>query len=294
LWAFHPSRRFCSDHRRVVRINAADRADVSGVELLGALWGLGMCLHAFLSTVAESLLEEFAKNRPAARGFLSRQSPAGSASAHAASLPRLVVPVKLLMLRVPRRVRRLSGSSCQRGTVGARMPITYHRFAGGSLERLAALSDGVFAVAMTLLVLDLKAPSVSRRSQQAVWSGGGGSEHPLLHGLSHQVAPRLLPYAMSFLTLGIFWVGQQTQLSSFTRSTRALTWIHLCQWPFGSPHSWPCFLPTGGHLISPLVAIKSPRRAFGGHQISPPVGGGLVGVQVRGLTPLPAVAWASR
>jgi uncharacterized membrane protein len=49
----------------------------------------------------------------------------------------------------------------------------------------------------------------------------------LLHGLLHDVAPRLLPYAMSFLTLGIFWVGQQTQLTNFTRSTRALTWIHL-------------------------------------------------------------------
>jgi uncharacterized membrane protein len=49
------------------------------------------------------------------------------------------------------------------------MPISYHRFAGSSLGRLAALSDGVF----------------------------------------------------------IFWVGQQTQLESFTRSTRALTWIHL-------------------------------------------------------------------
>jgi uncharacterized membrane protein len=48
-----------------------------------------------------------------------------------------------------------------------------------------------------------------------------------VHDLAHHVAPRLLPYAMSFLTLGIFWVGQQTQLSSFTRSTRALTWIHL-------------------------------------------------------------------
>ena len=105
--------------------------------------------------------------------------------------------------------------------------MSYHRFAGGSLDRLAALSDGVFAVAMTLLVLDLKAPSVPKRSQQALWSGGGGSEHPLVHDLLHQVAPRLLPYAMSFLTLGIFWVGQQTQLSSFTRSTRALTWIHL-------------------------------------------------------------------
>lgn len=107
------------------------------------------------------------------------------------------------------------------------MPISYHRFAGSSLDRLAALSDGVFAVAMTLLVLDLKAPSVPKRSQQPIWSGAGGSEHPLLHGLTHNVAPRLLPYGLSFLTLGIFWVGQQTQLSSFTRSTRALTWINL-------------------------------------------------------------------
>jgi uncharacterized membrane protein len=102
------------------------------------------------------------------------------------------------------------------GSVSARMPMRYHGFAGSSLARLAALSDGVFAVAMTLLVLDLKVPSVS-----------GGSEDALLHALLHDVAPRLLPYAMSFLTLGIFWVGQQTQLESFTRSTRALTWIHL-------------------------------------------------------------------
>jgi TMEM175 potassium channel family protein len=105
------------------------------------------------------------------------------------------------------------------------MPIGYHRFAGSSLPRLAALSDGVFAVAMTLLVLDLKAPSAPKRGQHPVWSAG--SEHVLLHGLLHQVAPRLLPYAMSFLTLGIFWVGQQTQLESFTASTRTLTWIHL-------------------------------------------------------------------
>jgi TMEM175 potassium channel family protein len=102
------------------------------------------------------------------------------------------------------------------GSVSARMQMRYHGFAGSSLARLAALSDGVFAVAMTLLVLDLTVPSVS-----------GGSEDALLHALLHDVAPRLLPYAMSFLTLGIFWVGQQTQLESFTRSTRALTWIHL-------------------------------------------------------------------
>jgi uncharacterized membrane protein len=108
------------------------------------------------------------------------------------------------------------------------VPTSYHRFAGSNLDRLAALSDGVFAVAMTLLVLDLKPPHVHKRTQSPIWSSAhGGSEHVLLHGLLHDVAPRLLPYAMSFLTLGIFWVGQQTQLSSFTRSTRALTWIHL-------------------------------------------------------------------
>ncbi len=32
---------------------------------------------------------------------------------------------------------------------------------------------------------------------------------------------------MSFLTLGIFWVGQQTQLNLFSRTDRDLSWIHL-------------------------------------------------------------------
>jgi hypothetical protein len=34
----------------------------------------------------------------------------------------------------------------------------YNRFTGQSLEHLTALSDGLFAVAMTLLVLDLRVP----------------------------------------------------------------------------------------------------------------------------------------
>lgn len=32
---------------------------------------------------------------------------------------------------------------------------------------------------------------------------------------------------MSFLTLGIFWVGQQTQLNHLERSNRSLTWMHI-------------------------------------------------------------------
>jgi len=93
---------------------------------------------------------------------------------------------------------------------------SYNRIAGQSVERLAALSDGVFAVAMTLLVLDLRVPATEAvHSEQELWRA--------LVALS----PRLVMYMMTFLTLGIFWVGQQTQLNHLARSDRSLSWIHL-------------------------------------------------------------------
>ena len=97
----------------------------------------------------------------------------------------------------------------------------YNRIAGQSLERLAALSDGIFAVAMTLLVLDLRVP-VSTISQSHY-----ATEQDLLSALDQTWTKHPSPYLMSFLTLGIFWVGQQTQLNNFTRSNRHLTWLNL-------------------------------------------------------------------
>jgi TMEM175 potassium channel family protein len=92
----------------------------------------------------------------------------------------------------------------------------YNRLAGQNIERLAALSDGVFAVAMTLLVLDLRAPAA-----EAVHT-----ESELLDALT-TLAPRLVPYLMSFLTLGIFWLGQQAQLDRLAKSDRDLAWMHI-------------------------------------------------------------------
>ncbi len=96
------------------------------------------------------------------------------------------------------------------------MTTTYNRIAGQSVERLAALSDGIFAFAMTLLMLDLKVPVM-----EAVHN-----EHDLWRALV-ALAPRLVMYMMSFLTLGIFWIGQQTQLNHLVRSDRSLSWIHI-------------------------------------------------------------------
>jgi len=95
----------------------------------------------------------------------------------------------------------------------------YNRIAGQSLERIAALSDGIFAVAMTLLVLDLHIP-------MSTISNHITTEQDLWKALV-SLGPNLLPYLMSFLTLGIFWVGQQTQLNYFKQSNRNLTWLHL-------------------------------------------------------------------
>ena len=96
------------------------------------------------------------------------------------------------------------------------MPSLYNRVAGQSIDRLAALSDGIFAVAMTLLVLDLRVPAAD-----AVHS-----ERDLWHALV-ALSPRLLIFLMSVMTLGIFWVGQQTQLNHFARADRNLAWIHI-------------------------------------------------------------------
>src|SRR5580692_10435984 len=92
----------------------------------------------------------------------------------------------------------------------------YNRVAGQSVERLAALSDGIFGVAMTLLVLDLRVPA-----SEAIHS-----ESDLLHALL-ALAPQLIMYMMSFLTLGIFWIGQQTQLNHLSRAHRSVAWMHL-------------------------------------------------------------------
>ena len=75
------------------------------------------------------------------------------------------------------------------------MALSYNRLtAGRRLERIAGLSDGVFAIAMTLIVLEIHVPDAGPiRSEQDLWNA--------LLGLG----PRLLTYLLSFLTLGIFW-----------------------------------------------------------------------------------------
>jgi uncharacterized membrane protein len=94
----------------------------------------------------------------------------------------------------------------------------YNSFSGQSLERVTALADGVFAVAMTLLVLDLRVPvstAVSAHSSR-------GFAEALL-----KLRPSFAAYLLSFTLLGTFWLAQHTLLDILGRCDRTLTWIQL-------------------------------------------------------------------
>ena len=78
--------------------------------------------------------------------------------------------------------------------------------------RLEAFSDGVFAIAITLLVLDLHVPDV-----------GSGS---LAHALARQW-PADASYVVSFLTIGIIWVNHHNVLRHIERCDRRLMFLNV-------------------------------------------------------------------
>lgn len=91
---------------------------------------------------------------------------------------------------------------------------SYNQISGQRLTRVEALSDGVFAIAMTILVLDL----VDQNATKNI------SEKELLTALT-TLLPKFLSFFLSFLTLGIFWIGQMTQFDFINKYNRKLTWF---------------------------------------------------------------------
>ena len=80
-------------------------------------------------------------------------------------------------------------------------------------KRIEGLQDGVFAIVMTLLVLEMHVPEAK-----------SGPE--LRHALA-ETLPILITYVMTFVNLGIYWVGQQIQFQIIERSDRVFAWIHV-------------------------------------------------------------------
>ena len=99
--------------------------------------------------------------------------------------------------------------------------------------RVEAFSDGVFAIAITLLVLDLRV------------SGKGPLLHQLLAAWPHYFA-----YVVSFLTIGIMWMNHHTILGHVKRVDRPLLVLNLL-------------------LLMGIVAIPFPTTLVADHLTDP-------------------------
>ena len=82
-----------------------------------------------------------------------------------------------------------------------------------STNRLEAFSDGVFAVAITLLVLDLKVPKPH-----------GG--HTLAHELGAQW-PSYVAFVVSFLTIGIIWINHHAMINRLAAADRTILGLNM-------------------------------------------------------------------
>jgi len=83
-------------------------------------------------------------------------------------------------------------------------------------RRVEALADGVFAIAMTLLVLELHVPQLV----------SSDPERELMKSLLH-AWPTFLTYAGTFLLLGVLWIGHHNQFHYVRRANRRFLWINI-------------------------------------------------------------------
>ncbi len=82
-----------------------------------------------------------------------------------------------------------------------------------STSRLQTLTDGIFAIAMTILVFGLSIPS-------------DVSPERLLAALG-KLWPNLLSFLISFVILGVYWVATHTEFQYIRRADHVLIWLNI-------------------------------------------------------------------
>lgn len=81
--------------------------------------------------------------------------------------------------------------------------------------RVEAFSDGVIAIIVTILVLEIKVPRLQ----------GGDLDAQLVQAMVHAL-PLVLAYAVSFMVLLVFWVAHHHLMHSLRRVDRNLLWLN--------------------------------------------------------------------
>ena len=79
-------------------------------------------------------------------------------------------------------------------------------------SRLEAFSDGVFAIVITLLILDIRFPEV---------------EYSQFAATLISLVPRILAYVMSFIIIGLYWVVHHNSMHAMKKIDRGFLWLNI-------------------------------------------------------------------
>jgi uncharacterized membrane protein len=115
---------------------------------------------------------------------------------------------------------------------------------GLTTTRVESLSDGVFAIVLTLMVFQIRVPDVA---PDKLW-----------RQLLHQ-APEFYSYAVSFVLVGIYWVAHHNMYHLVKRSTRLLLWMNLLFLMFVG------FVPYSVALVGRYADIQRVMIIYGVH-----------------------------
>ncbi|ULQ56213.1 TMEM175 family protein [Flavihumibacter rivuli] len=93
------------------------------------------------------------------------------------------------------------------------------------VKRIQGLTDAVFAVAMTILIIEIRIPE-------------GLNADVLSRYFFEKILPELFVYMLGFVTLGIFWIGSHFHHHLITKTDRVSSWLNIlflmsiCMIPF--------------------------------------------------------------
>lgn len=94
----------------------------------------------------------------------------------------------------------------------------WERSAGLEFDRVSFFTDAVFAIALTLLVLEIGVPELA--------AGEHSSVQALLDGLADKV-PELISFAIAFILIGRYWLANHQFFAQLRAVDPRLMWINL-------------------------------------------------------------------
>jgi uncharacterized membrane protein len=118
---------------------------------------------------------------------------------------------------------------------------------GVGTERITAFSDGVYAIAITLLVLDLRLPDLP-----------ASATADELTAALFELSPKLFAYALSFAVIGFLWITHHRLFAFIRRYDSTLLWLNLLVLLFVALLPFPTVVLGGyGHLAPAVILYAS-------------------------------------